>query len=44
MIALILLIFAMVLVTVAAFWSPARPQLGWLGMACYFASILVSKA
>lgn len=44
LLALILLVFAFVLASVAAFWSPARPQLGWLSLAFFFAHLLVGKA
>jgi hypothetical protein len=48
MIGLILLVFAFVCCTIAAFWYPgqpvpwSRPHLGWLGVALYFLSLILS--
>jgi hypothetical protein len=45
MLSLILLVFAFVLTTVEAFYpSWPRPQLGWLGLAVYFLSLLLGRA
>lgn len=39
---LILLVLALVLTAVSAFWNPApRPHLGWLGVACLCASFII---
>lgn len=40
---LILLVFALVLATVGAFWNPSpRPHLGWLGVACFVLAQIVA--
>ncbi|MGH9406765.1 MAG: hypothetical protein ACRD3D_13135 [Terriglobia bacterium] len=45
----ILLVFAFVLTVLAAFWIPGAPpvrrvHLGWLGVACWVLSVLLSRA
>lgn len=37
---LLLIVLALVLCAVSAFWNPPRVSLGWLGMAAYFLSLL----
>jgi hypothetical protein len=45
MLSLILLVFAFVLTIVEAFYASwPRPHLGWLGLALYFLSLLLSRA
>jgi hypothetical protein len=43
MLSIILMVFAFVLLVLAAFWNPSPPrvQLGWAGMACWALSILL---
>jgi hypothetical protein len=48
-ISIILLVFSFVLCIICAFWYPgapapgwSRPHLGWLGMALYFLSLILS--
>jgi hypothetical protein len=43
MIGTILMVFAFVLLVLAAFWNPGPPrvQLGWAGLACWCLAILL---
>ncbi len=38
---LILLVFALVLAVVGAFWNPPQASLGWLAFACFVASVIL---
>jgi hypothetical protein len=41
MLATILVVFALVLSAIGAFYNPPKVSLGWLGFACFMLSILL---